>query len=303
MTVHYASYGSNMDDRRFKPYVLGGPVPGTDIVERGSSDRTPIDLDRSQLVQVPGLLFTAGNSQRWEGKGVAFVDLADGQGHETIMRTYPLSEQQFADVVTQELDAGEPLRVDIDRIVEQGAVQVSPGAYGTVFHLGNIDGEPLLTFTAPFRADEVVHNKPNAAYVNRIRDGLVNAGLDADAAKAYVHATPGSKLGLTVPAHVAANREGPQSGRRGASASLTPPGRSRGIGSRHRGERVPASPLPTPLAHIAAAIPSVRRMAESYARLDRGWDPRGRLTNPGGGLTVYRRDGGVDKALDQGLNH
>ncbi|MGR7000435.1 hypothetical protein ACU686_24240 [Yinghuangia aomiensis] len=80
MTVHYASYGSNMDDRRFKPYVLGGPVPGTDIVERGSSDRTPIDLDRSKLVRVPGLLFTAGNSQRWDGKGVAFVDLADGRG-------------------------------------------------------------------------------------------------------------------------------------------------------------------------------------------------------------------------------
>lgn len=60
MTVHYASYGSNMDVRRFKPYVVGGPVPGTDIVERGSSDRTPIDLDRSKLVRVPGLLYTAG---------------------------------------------------------------------------------------------------------------------------------------------------------------------------------------------------------------------------------------------------
>ncbi|NUS57725.1 MAG: hypothetical protein HOV66_23140 [Streptomycetaceae bacterium] len=303
MTVHYASYGSNIDDRRFKPYVLGGPVPGTDIVERGSSDRTPIDLERSKLVRVPGLLFTAGNSQRWDGDGVAFVDLADGRGHETIMRTYPLSEQQFADVVTQELDAGEPVRVDIDRVVEQGAVQVSPGAYGTVFHLGDIDGEPLLTFSAPFRADEVVHNKPNAAYTDRIRGGLVNAGLGANEAKAYVEATPGSKLGLTVPAHVAANRDDPGSGRRGASGSLTPPGRSRGIGSRRRGERAPTSPLPAPLALIAAATPSVRRMAESYARLDRGWDPRGRLTNPGGGLTVYRRGGGFDRSLDPGLGH
>lgn len=182
-------------------------------------------------------------------------------------------------------------------------MQVSPGAYGTVFHLGTIDGEPLLTFTAPFRADEVVHNKPNTAYTDRIRDGLVHAGSDANAAKAYVNATPGSKLGLTVPAHVAANRESPESVLRGASGSPPSPGRSRGIGSRHRGERAPTSPLPIPLARIAAATPSVRQMAESYARLDRGWDSRGRLTNPGGGLTVYRRDGGVDRSLDRGLGH
>ncbi|GAA4978976.1 hypothetical protein GCM10023205_54200 [Yinghuangia aomiensis] len=171
-------------------------------------------------------------------------------------------------MVDQELNAQNLVRVDIDQVIEHGAVQVSPRPYGVVFHLGNIDDEPVLTFSALFRADEVEHNEPNAAYIDHIRGGLVSAaGVGEQQAKAYVNARPGNKLGLTVPAHVTTNR-GPEIGRLGARGSPTPRP-SRRAGSDHDA----TSALPPRLAQIATVVPALGKLAQRCSTFKREWGP------------------------------
>lgn len=116
----------------------------------------------------------------------------------TFLRAYSVTLRQFQDIVSQEnanVDVAVPWEV-ICSLQEQGpgahAVLLA-GRYGAVVYLGDIGGEPLVTFTAPpatFQAWIAAkqENPPSEDYVGVITAGLVESGWTPDAARAYVTA-------------------------------------------------------------------------------------------------------------------
>ncbi|NOX31727.1 MAG: hypothetical protein GXP35_17035, partial [Actinobacteria bacterium] len=136
--VWYASYGSNLLRQRFEHYLTGGtfrgaPQRGQHVGARDSA--LPTD-DRAW--RVPHGLRFAGESTRWSGGGVAFLDPAVGSG-EAVVRMYRITAAQFSDVAAQEngLRPGD-LSVDVDALVANGGQDISDRWYGRGLYLGDV---------------------------------------------------------------------------------------------------------------------------------------------------------------------
>lgn len=168
--VWYVSYGSNMSADRFRCYLEGGVPPGGRKHNPGARETTP--PLRSAGIDLPGTTYFSSESPQWGG-GVAFYD------HQTPGRThargYLISPQQLADVAAQEMYF-EPGAVSIDDAVlapvEHGEKAWGDGHYETVIHLGDHDGCPMLTITAPHRVHEIAHTRPGPAYLDTMTTGL-----------------------------------------------------------------------------------------------------------------------------------
>lgn len=145
--VYYASYGSNLYAARMNIYIEGGSPNGGKTTHTGSRDKTPI---RETIpVALPGNVHYAGDSGVWSG-GVAFLDT--GAGGKSLGRAHLITAEQFDDTVFQESNAGkEPdgSKVDLNATIANGRT-VGQGLYGTLVHVGDHDGVPVMTFTAPF---------------------------------------------------------------------------------------------------------------------------------------------------------
>ncbi|NUT94199.1 MAG: histone deacetylase, partial [Saccharothrix sp.] len=64
---------------------------------------------------------------------------------------------------------------------------LGPGRYETLLHLGDHDGHPALTFTAPWRSQDVEHTAPSAPYLKMLKEGLRAAhGWTTDRIAAYL---------------------------------------------------------------------------------------------------------------------
>lgn len=158
--VYYASYGSNLYFDRMNVYIQGGSPNGGKTVYEGARDKTPII--ESIPVALPGTVHYAGASTVWDGGGVAFLDSTTrGQ---SLGRAHLISAGQFDDVVFAESNGnatpdGTP--VDLNATITQGRM-VGKGLYSTLQHVGDHNGVPVVTFTAPFstadalRADMVI---------------------------------------------------------------------------------------------------------------------------------------------------
>jgi hypothetical protein len=144
-TVYYASYGSNLFADRFNAYIEGGQPEGSARVYAGCRDATPPTDDIP--VALNGTIHYAGNSLVWTG-GVAFLDTeANGKA---LGRAYRVSAEQFDDVVAQECnEVPGSKRLDMAALLATGK-HVEPGNYGTLVHVGDYNGAPVFTFTAPF---------------------------------------------------------------------------------------------------------------------------------------------------------
>lgn len=145
--VYYASYGSNLYFDRMNVYIQGGSPNGGKTVYDGARDKTPIV--ESIPVALPGAVHYAGNSTVWDG-GVAFLD-STSRGS-SLGRAHLISTGQFDDVVFAESNGnatpdGTP--VNVNATIEQGRM-VGKGLYSTLQHVGDHNGVPVLTFTAPF---------------------------------------------------------------------------------------------------------------------------------------------------------
>ncbi|MEV7405030.1 histone deacetylase [Streptomyces sp. NPDC091267] len=186
--VWYTSYGSNMHLDRLAYYVKGGRPPGTDKTYPGCRDRRM--PSRSVPVELSGVLYFATRSPVWGG-GRAFYDpRAEGRVY---ARAHLVSAAQFADIAAQEMYRNPGEDLDLTGVLTSGVATLGSGRYETLVCAGQAERLPLLTFTAPWGADEVTPVSPSRAYLRILASGLLAAGAwDADTVAAYVASSRGA---------------------------------------------------------------------------------------------------------------
>jgi len=184
--VWYASYGSNLAPERFACYLQGGCPPGGKREEPGARDRTPPREERAVIL--PGVMFFGWESATWGG-GVSFLDAhADGSAY---ARAYLVTHQQFADVAAQEMHRVPGEDLDLAHVLEHRSHSVGPGHYETLHLVGELDGHPMLTFTAE-DPEEIRPNAPTAPYLSTIARGLHEThALGPDPIVDYLLTCPG----------------------------------------------------------------------------------------------------------------
>lgn len=189
----YAAYGSNLSRARFEFYLSGGRPPGAARNYPGARDSTPPGDDRPLIL--PGTLYFAWQSQVWGG-GVAFYDPA-APGASAAARAYLLTEQQFSDIAAQEMHR--PPGTDLDvygLLAESQTATTGPGRYATLHQLSEMDGLPVVTFSAPWSSQNAPLNAPSASYLQLIAAGLRETHRWPGARIAdYLLAAPGVDLG------------------------------------------------------------------------------------------------------------
>lgn len=184
--VWYAAFGSNLSYDRFLVYLNGGQAPGSVGSTPGARDNTPPTRSIVQFTS-HGLRF-GGESTRWSGGGVAFLD-SIGSEHRTALRLYDITAGQFEDVFAQENGLDEPIPIDLRDAEAIGWVDLTDRWYGRVLCLGRHDGLPIFTITSP---DPPQLNQPHPSYLQTIVTGLTtsvdgNRFPFVDAAEAHTH--------------------------------------------------------------------------------------------------------------------
>lgn len=156
--VWYACYGSNLNADRFRSYIEGTVNPANGIPENGCTDKSLWTDTKVQSFR--GQLYFAKSSKKWDYGGVAFIDLdADDLIY---MRLYLITREQFLEVQEQE-GAWYSRRVDL-AVAE--------------------DGNPIYTFTAPYRYQS---KPPSKKYRDWIETALITeCGVPAETAKSYL---------------------------------------------------------------------------------------------------------------------
>lgn len=187
MDVWYAAYGSNMSAERLGCYLTGGCPPGATRTYPGARDRSlPTDV---RPLELAGSVYFAWASATWGG-GIAFYD-PHGPGS-SVGRGYRLTDGQLSDLLEQEMHREPGLDHDLAELLTEGTTTVGDGRYESLHVVGELDGEPVVTFTSPEGLHDADHNEPSAAYLGTMAHGLGEAlGWDADRVAAYLLERPG----------------------------------------------------------------------------------------------------------------
>ncbi|OLT18443.1 hypothetical protein BJF80_15140 [Serinicoccus sp. CUA-874] len=199
MLVWYAAYGSNLHRGRFLRYLQGGRPDGAHRTYAGARDAAAPRDDVAY--HLPGQLRFGWTSPTWGG-GIAFYEASggegrpsgaepeEGEGPEVLARAYLLTDEQFADVVAQEMRRAPGAALDLTPTLRAGRHAYGPGRYETVHHVGDLEGRPVLTFTAD-RPTDLSENAPAPAYLRTIASGLVDAHrLSLDEVVRYLRRSP-----------------------------------------------------------------------------------------------------------------
>lgn len=188
--IWYVGYGSNLDRERFLRYLTGGRPPGAQRSVPGARDATPPRDERA--VTVPGRMVFGWTSPTWGG-GVSFLDCGvEARRDVALGRAYLLTEQQFADVAAQEMHAEPGADLDLSRVLEHRRDVRGPGRYETLHLLGELDGHPLLTFTAE-DPEALGRNAPSEAYLLTVARGLrTTHALSDEAVADHLASRPGA---------------------------------------------------------------------------------------------------------------
>ncbi|MFF3981595.1 histone deacetylase [Streptomyces sp. NPDC001828] len=174
---------------RLAHYIEGGRPAGAARSYPGCRDRRP--PSRSVPVELPGALYFATRSPVWRG-GRAFYD--PGAEGLVYARAHLVTVSQFADIAAQEMYREPGADLDLGDVLSTGRSALGEGRYETLVRTGRLDGRPVLTFTAPWRMDEVDWTAPSAAYLRYLAEGLMEAGAwDEGAVTAYLAACPGAE--------------------------------------------------------------------------------------------------------------
>jgi hypothetical protein len=84
--------------------------------------------------------------------------------------------------------------LDIAEVVTAGRVQVGPGRYETLIHVGQNEQAPMLTFTAPWGIGDVQLLSPSDKYLRMLGRGLCHAhGWNSGKAANYLASLPGAQ--------------------------------------------------------------------------------------------------------------
>jgi hypothetical protein len=164
--VWYAGYGSNLDPDRFDCYLLGGCPPGATRTYPGTRDGSPA-LDTRPCV-MPGRLVFAWHSPTWGG-AIAFHDPA-GDGR-VLATAYLLTRRMFSDVLEQEMWREPGPDHDLTEVLASRRHELGPGRYETLHLTGELDGRPVLTFTAA-DPSALEPGQPAPAYLATMARGL-----------------------------------------------------------------------------------------------------------------------------------
>jgi hypothetical protein len=135
-------------------------------------------------------MYFATESPVWGG-GRAFYDPhASGR---VLARAHLVTAQQFADIAAQEMYREPGTDLDLVDALTLGRAVLGEGRYETLVCAGQVDGMPVLTFTAPWDMGAVQWVPPSPAYVRFLASGLLSAGAwDREAVASYVAACPGA---------------------------------------------------------------------------------------------------------------
>ncbi|MGF6888938.1 hypothetical protein ABIA39_008409 [Nocardia sp. GAS34] len=191
--VWYVAYGSNLLAGRLNYYVEGGRPAGAARTYPGFRDRTP-PRDRRALM-LPGTVYFAWESPVWGGAVAFYAERAvDDWPRGAAARGYLLSAGQFEDLLAQEMYRvpGVGTGVDLDRVVREGVVRLGEGRYETLRYVGDVDGFPAVTFTAPWDPATVEIRRPGPRYLGMLAAGLREShGWSANRIHAYLAGLPG----------------------------------------------------------------------------------------------------------------
>jgi hypothetical protein len=178
--VWYAAYGSNTDAARFDCYLRGGRPEGAARTYPGCRDTSAPTATRA--IRLPGSVYFAGASTVWGG-GMAFYDPATPGP--VAARGWQITEQQLADLVTQEMHDQPGSRPDLERRVlevlggpDEGTYALGPGRYETLVATRCLEGTAVLTFTASRAHPDGERTDPSPRYLATIAAGLAQAGHD-----------------------------------------------------------------------------------------------------------------------------
>jgi len=182
--VWYGCYGSNLNRKRFFCYIKGGKPEFADKIFPGCADDSAPKGDR--IIDIPYRLYFSKEVESWSGGAVAFIE-SKKTDVRTFGRAYLITCEQFIDVVRQE-NGYEPgdanFTVDIKSAYanEQSFLNPDdptkpvnpddPKWYGRIINLGELEGIPILTFTAEWPDDDIVPNSPARSYLKTIADGI-----------------------------------------------------------------------------------------------------------------------------------
>lgn len=172
--VWYVCYGSNLNRERFMAYITGGPIPNTNIIERGCRTKSAPINEKNYIL--PYELYFAGESARWEKQGVAFIQNTKSQFKRTYGKRYQITIDQFIDVVCQENNCTlEEFSMDkFNDAIFSGECDLFPEKrYGKLICIGYENSIPLITFTTPQLSLPI--NKPSRNYIHMLALGISNA--------------------------------------------------------------------------------------------------------------------------------
>lgn len=145
---------------------------------------------RSIPVELAGAVYFATESLVWGG-GRAFYD--PGAEGRVLARAHLVTAGQFSDIAAQEMYREPGTEIDFAEALTCGSAALGSGRYETLVCAGQVDGLPVLTFTAPWSMRDVPWNPPSSAYVRHLAAGLLSAGAwDIEAVASYVAACPGA---------------------------------------------------------------------------------------------------------------
>lgn len=205
--VWYVSYGSNMNSARFGCYLAGGTPDGGQRGFPGCRNSQPPIAARGYYLH--GGIYFATESLVWGG-GRAFYDPA--LAGTTPARAYLITTGQFADVAAQEMYRDPDGDLDLSGVLATGQVQLGLGRYETLLYGGELDGHPVLTFTAPWSSADVELVAPSAGYLRMLATGLCEAhGWDIARAAGYLAKLPGA-AGTWTPESIGAVLDSSQTG-------------------------------------------------------------------------------------------
>ena len=160
--VWYAAYGSNLSEKRFAYYLLGGICEENGKRYTGCSEKT-LWRGEAQSTTFYGRVYFGNSSPSWNGKGVAFF--VSDPAMQVEMRLYKITRRQLREIWQQEGNCA--------------------GWYDRLLCLGlHTDRCPIYTITA---SRERPLNPPDEAYAELMRRALIRyCGYTPVKAERYV---------------------------------------------------------------------------------------------------------------------
>ncbi len=168
--VWYACYGSNLLKERFSCYIGGGRPANAKRVYPGCTNKTL--PEKSKGITINGELYFAKSSKTWSGGGAGFIQSDFDKNIKTLGRMYLITQQQFVDLVQQEIKFEGDFDIDLQQVIKNRSLDMKNNSwYGKIIYLGEDEDSPIFTFTnEDYLKDEI--NPPHEFYLKIIIDGL-----------------------------------------------------------------------------------------------------------------------------------